>query len=185
MTYRDQAFVTTAGEPSTDQLSEYFERVGIDFSEGIPRWLSNRSQLSRARLVDAGREAKLKRGYVLTIDYGYTAERYYSLGSCEKVRYSATTAIAITAILLSILGSRILPRMWTLQRWKRKANELGLQNLGFTQQGLFLMALGLGDRLQKLSAPTDPTQLATGQTIQKMMMRREALAAAHQPHGSW
>ncbi|MFM7880982.1 MAG: class I SAM-dependent methyltransferase, partial [Microcystis panniformis] len=29
--------------------------------------------------------------------------------------------------------------------------KLGLKNLGFTQQGLFLMALGLGDRLSQLS----------------------------------
>jgi SAM-dependent MidA family methyltransferase len=34
---------------------------------------------------------------------------------------------------------------------QRQGDKLGLKNLGFTQQGLFLMALGLGDRLNELS----------------------------------
>ena len=35
---------------------------------------------------------------------------------------------------------------------QRQGELVNLQTIGFTQQGLFLMALGLGDRLQELSS---------------------------------
>ena len=52
----------------------------------------------------------------------------------------------------------------------------GLENLGFTQQALFLMALGLGDRLNELSNNQ-------GFSIQKVLRRREVLHSLIDPMG--
>ena len=65
---------------------------------------------------------------------------------------------------------------------EKKGDELGLTQLGFTQQGLFLMALGLGDRLSVLST-TQSAEAATAKDIQKIMMRREALQQLISPMG--
>jgi SAM-dependent MidA family methyltransferase len=60
---------------------------------------------------------------------------------------------------------------------ERQGERCGLQTVGFTQQGLFLMALGLGDRLSALSNPE------SGQPIQTILQRREALHALMDPMG--
>ena len=64
---------------------------------------------------------------------------------------------------------------------EKHGEEVGLQKLGFTQQGLFLMALGMGDRLSALSNPSE--QIASGQNIQQIMMRRDALQQLISPMG--
>ncbi|MEL6902265.1 MAG: SAM-dependent methyltransferase, partial [Cyanobacteria bacterium J06606_4] len=62
----------------------------------------------------------------------------------------------------------------------------GLKTVGFTQQALFLMALGLSDRLSALSQPSPeatPDQPATAQTIRAIMQRRETLQQLISPMG--
>ena len=66
---------------------------------------------------------------------------------------------------------------------ENRGREVGLEKIGFVQQGLFLMALGLGDHLTHLSNPITPDYKATGQTIQNIMMRREALQQLISPMG--
>jgi SAM-dependent MidA family methyltransferase len=55
------------------------------------------------------------------------------------------------------------------------SKSLGLETLGFTQQGLFLMSLGLGDRL---------TELSTGKfNVAEIFKRRDALHQLIDPTG--
>ena len=65
---------------------------------------------------------------------------------------------------------------------EKYGDEVGLTKIGFTQQGLFLMALGLGSRLSQLSNPQS-NQTATAKTIQAIMMRRDALQQLISPLG--
>ncbi|MEL6490535.1 MAG: SAM-dependent methyltransferase [Cyanobacteria bacterium J06621_3] len=181
VTHSDEGFTTTTGDLSTKQLAQYFENIGIDFAAGYED--GYRTEINLAALDWLSEvEAKLKRGYILTIDYGYTANRYYSPARREGTlqcyyhhSYHSNPFIHV--------GEQDITAHVDFTALENKGDELGLQKLGFVQQGLFLMALGLGDRLQKLSAPPDPTQPATGQTIQKVMMRREALQQLISPMG--
>jgi SAM-dependent MidA family methyltransferase len=59
-----------------------------------------------------------------------------------------------------------------LELW---GEELGLINLGLTSQGLFLMALGLGDRLNDLSSGKF--------NIQELLNRRDYLHQLIDPQG--
>lgn len=181
VTHSDSGFTTVIGDLSTDRLAQYFENVGIDVAVGYEDGYRTEVNLVAIDWLTK-LEAKLKHGYVLTIDYGYTAQRYYSPARREGTlqcyyRHSHHSDPFIH------VGEQDITAHVDFTALEKKGNELGLQNLGFTQQGLFLMALGLGDRLQKLSAPPDPTQPATGQTIQKVMMRREALQQLISPMG--
>ena len=77
---------------------------------------------------------------------------------------------------------------------ERQGELCGLRNVGFTQQGLFLMALGLGDRIAALSA-RDSDQgnaicasqqrfaIAKGQDVMKIMQRRQILHQLMDPMG--
>ena len=181
VTCADEGFSVVTADLSTDQLAQYFENIDIDFSAGYED--GYRTEVNLAALDWLTQvEATMKRGYILTIDYGYTAQRYYSPARREGTlqcyyRHSHHNDPFIH------VGEQDITAHVDFSALENKGDELGLQKLGFTQQGLFLMALGLGDRLQQLSAPTDPTQQVTGQTIQKIMMRREALQQLISPIG--
>jgi SAM-dependent MidA family methyltransferase len=57
--------------------------------------------------------------------------------------------------------------------------------VGFTQQGLFLMALGLGDRIAALSSTDNALgqAIAKAQDVMSIMQRREALHQLIDPMG--
>jgi SAM-dependent MidA family methyltransferase len=59
---------------------------------------------------------------------------------------------------------------------ERQGESCGLEKLGFTQQAMFLMALGLGDRIAALS--TTP-----GMDLSTMINRRQVLHEAIDPRG--
>ena len=166
------------GELSTPQLEQYFERVGIDvasYEEGY------RTEVNLAALDwIEGVGDRLKKGYLLTIDYGYTAQRYYSPARREGTlqcyyRHSHHSDPFIH------VGEQDITAHVNFTALENRGEEVGLQQVGFTQQGLFLMALGMGDRLSALSDPTD--QIASGQNIQQIMMRRDALQQLISPMG--
>jgi SAM-dependent MidA family methyltransferase len=70
-------FVEVTDTPSTPQLREYFDFVGIDLMSGAyPD--GYRSEVNLAALDWLKSVAnRLQRGFLLTIDYGYCADRYY------------------------------------------------------------------------------------------------------------
>ncbi|MDF5726749.1 MAG: class I SAM-dependent methyltransferase [Rhizonema sp. PD38] len=167
------SFVEVSGEPSTIQLTQYLDLVGINALSAYPDGF--RSEINLAALHWLGIVAnRLQRGYVLTIDYGYSASRYYnprrSQGTLQCYyqhqrhnnpyinvgRQDITTHVDFTA----------------LERW---GQSCGIDKVGFTQQGLFLMALGLGERLAMLSYTEQPTF--------QLLRRRDSLHQLLDPLG--
>jgi SAM-dependent MidA family methyltransferase len=111
---------------------------------------------------------------VLTIDYGYPATRYYhprrSQGTLQcyyQHRYHDNPYIKV--------GEQDITThvdFTALENWGKKC---GLNPVGWTQQGLFLMALGLGDRIAALSYQQ--------QSVSQLLKRREALHQLISPEG--
>jgi SAM-dependent MidA family methyltransferase len=120
---------------------------------------------------------KLQRGYLLTIDYGYPAHRYYNPRRREGTlqcyylhRYHNNPYINV--------GRQDLTAHVNFTALERQGELCGLDVVGFTQQALFLMALGLGDRIASLSAnDAEVFDLAT------FLRRREALHQLIDPMG--
>jgi SAM-dependent MidA family methyltransferase len=159
---------------STEKLTDYFNLVGIDLLQPeYPQGYRTEVNLQGLDWLETV-ATKLKRGYVLTIDYGYSAEKYYrparSQGTLQcyyqhrrhhnpyaNLGYQDITAhVDFTA--LELYG------------------ELhNLHKIGFTQQGLFLMALGLGDRLNELSSGKF--------SLPEVFKRRDALHQLIDPTG--
>lgn len=118
---------------------------------------------------------KLQKGYILTIDYGYPAHRYYlpsrTNGTLQCYYEHGRHNDPYWQIGLQDITSHV-----NFTALEKQAELIGLVNLGFTQQGLFLMALGLGDRLQELS--TNPNL-----SISDVFSRRETLHSLIDPMG--
>ena len=155
----EKGFTTVLADISIGQLADYFEFVGIDFRSGYAE--GYRTEVNLAALDWLAQiERKLKRGYLLTIDYGYTAQRYYSPARKEGTLQCYYQHSHHNDPFIHI-GEQDITAHVDFTALEKQGEKLGLEKLGFLQQGLFLMALGLGDRLATLAQP-DKAQPATG-----------------------
>nr|WP_290224998.1 class I SAM-dependent methyltransferase [Trichocoleus desertorum] len=172
-------FTEQLGELSTPELKEYFEWVGIPLLSGnYPEGYRTEVNLAALDWLKTVAD-RLQRGYLLTIDYGYPATRYYSPVRSEGTlqcyyqhRYHNNPYLYV--------GYQDITAHVDFTALERQGDRCGLQLVGLIQQGLFLMALGLGDRIAALSQ-TDLSQ--PGQSLQTLLSRREALHALASPMG--
>ncbi len=167
-------FVEVVGEPSTPRLAEYFDLVTVElpskaYADGY-RSEINLAALDWLRMV----AERLQHGYVLTIDYGYPASRYYSPRRSQGTLQCYYQHHRHDNPYINIGRQDITAHVefTALERW---GDHCGLQKVGFIQQGLFLMALGIGDRIAGLST--------TNQSIQQVLLRRDTLHQLIDPIG--
>ncbi|MEH2296560.1 class I SAM-dependent methyltransferase [Nostoc sp.] len=167
-------FVEVTGEPSTPQLAEYLDLVQIDFAQS-PYPDGYRSEINLAALDWLSIVAdRLQRGYVLTIDYGYPASRYYnprrSQGTLQCYYHHRFHDNPYINIGKQDITAHV--DFTALSRWGERCS---LEKVGFIQQGLFLMALGLGERIAALSEQQ--------QSLSQLLKRRDALHQLIDPTG--
>lgn len=138
------------GEISTNQIQDYFKLIGINlldkqYCNGYQTEV-NIAALNWIQTISK----KLKQGYLLTIDYGYSSIKYYhpqrsngTLKCYYQHRHHDNPYVN--------LGNQDITTHVDFTALEIQGELCGLQKLGFTKQALFLMALGLGDRLMALS----------------------------------
>jgi len=170
-------FVEVSGEVSTSKIAEYFDLVGIDLSASA---YTNgyRSEVNLAAISWITTVAeKLQRGYLLTIDYGYPAHRYYHPNRREGTLQCYYRHQHHNHPYLYV-GRQDLTAHVDFTALEKQGKLCGLRLVGLTQQGLFLMALGLGDRIAALS--TNYTEVLD---LAAFLRRREALHQLIDPMG--
>ena len=168
-------FVEVTGEPSTRKLVEYFDLVGIQLpSSAYPNGYSSEVNLAALDWLQMVAQ-RLQRGYLLTIDYGYPASRYYNQARSQGTLQCYYQHQRHNNPYINIGRQDITAHVdfTSLERWGERC---GLHQVGFTRQGLFLMALGMGDRLAALSSNT-------AQSVQLMLGRRDAVHQLIDPIG--
>jgi SAM-dependent MidA family methyltransferase len=177
-------FVEVTDTPSTPRLVEYFDFVGIDLMSGAYQD-GYRSEVNLAALDWLSTVAnRLRRGFLLTIDYGYSAQRYYlparhqgTLQCYYRHQHHDNPYLYV--------GHQDITAHVDFTALERQGELCGLRKVGFTQQGLFLMALGLGDRIAALSSTDNARGQATAkaQDVVTIMRRREVLHELMNPMG--
>jgi SAM-dependent MidA family methyltransferase len=165
-------FVEVAAAPSTSQLGEYFQLVEIEVEAYRDEYQSevNLAALEWLSLV----AERLQQGYVLTIDYGYPAHRYYNPQRSQGTLQCYWQHQRHNDPYINIGQQDITTHVdfTALEKW---GDRCGLTKIGFTQQALFLMALGLGQRIASLSW--------TQQPISQLLHRRDTLHQFLDPLG--
>ena len=164
------------GDLSTPELATYFDLIGIDLLSGAyPDGYRTEVNLAALDWLQTVSD-RLHRGYVLTIDYGYPAHRYYN-----PMRNQGTLQCYYQHSHHNnpyvYVGDQDITAHVDFTALERQGDRCGLQSVGLIQQGLFLMALGLGDRIAALSNPT------SNQSLQTVLSRRETLHALINPMG--
>ncbi|MDZ8068932.1 MAG: class I SAM-dependent methyltransferase [Nostoc sp. DedQUE08] len=168
------SFIEVTGEPSTPQLAEYLNLVEMNFTQSAyPDGYRSEINLAAGDWLSIVAD-RLQRGYVLTIDYGYPASRYYnprrSQGTLQCYYHHRFHDNPYINIGRQDITAHV--DFTALERWGQKCN---LKKVGFIQQGLFLMALGLGDRIAALSQQKQP--------LSQLLQHRDALHQLIDPTG--
>jgi SAM-dependent MidA family methyltransferase len=156
VTLRGETFAWTLGELTRPEIARYFEEIGLELAEGhiadvafdIVPWLRRVAAILRA-------------GYVVTIDYGDTADRLYGrahpMGTlrCFYRR-------RLVADPLSRVGEQDITASVDFTLLEYAGRTAGLDVLEFKSQREFLMELGLLERASMWlrSAPSSPEELA-------------------------
>lgn len=173
-----QPFTWSLGPLSTPALGQYFETLNIEFT-CPPYAIGFTTEVNLAASSWLAEVAqKLRRGYILTIDYGYEADRYYSPARSQGTLQCYTQHAHHDNPLINV-GQQDITAHVDFTTLTRQGEQCGLETLGQTQQGLFLMALGLGDRLQALSQLPGTDRA----TLRYALQQRETLHQLISPLG--
>jgi SAM-dependent MidA family methyltransferase len=167
-------FVETIGELSTDKLTEYWKLNQINLlADRYPD--RYRTEVNLAALIWLEHVSKkLQRGYVLSIDYGYTADRYYNPMRAQGTLQCYYQHGYHNDPYINI-GNQDLTAHVDFTAIQNQGELLGLHTVGFIQQGMFLMTLGLGERIAAISS--------SGGDVQSLLSRRQNLHQLIDPMG--
>ncbi len=140
----DGDFHDLAGRPSTARLENYFRGIDLESGQQVEASLS-----ALDWLASIGRS--LRRGFVITIDYGYRADQLYSplrRGGTMLCYYRHT----VSYDPYIRIGEQDITAHVNFSALIDKGAELGLKFEGLTTQVNFLLSLGLVDYVARAEA---------------------------------
>ncbi|MGA8897054.1 MAG: SAM-dependent methyltransferase, partial [Planktothrix agardhii] len=168
-------FKEIIAELSTEKITDYFKLIDIDLcSNSYPERYRTEVNLAALDWIKT-LVTKLNQGFILTIDYGYTAQRYYLASRKEGTLQCYYQHSHHNDPYLNI-GRQDITAHVNFTALQLYGKDWGIDGVGFTQQALFLMALGLGDRISALSQPSN-------YSISEILQRRECLHSLIDPMG--
>ncbi len=130
--------------PSTHAVLDYLNEFSIILTEGY------RTEIN-LRIKDWLRSVNeaLSEGFILTIDYGYPAWDYYNEYRNRGALLCYYKHQLVEDPYINI-GDQDITAHVNFSSVKKWGEDLGLKTLGFCQQGIFLISLGIDDIIQEL-----------------------------------
>ncbi len=144
---RAEWFAETLVAPSTPRLAAALATAQVALAAGQ----SGEINLAADEWLAAA-AARLARGVILTVDYGYQSAELYSPKRREGtfLCYYRHTALDDPYVRV---GAQDMTAHVDFGALERAGQRLGLDSLGFSTQGIFLGNLGLGDLLVATQRP--------------------------------
>jgi SAM-dependent MidA family methyltransferase len=134
--------------PVCDRLQQQIDRLDLAF-ETRTEFEINLCGLDWMREVASA----LRRGFVLTIDYGYPAETLYS-AKRPRGTFLCYHQQTVNEAPFERVGEQDMTAHVDFTSLARVGCEAGLALLGFTDQTHFLMGLGIAQRMEEEAAST-------------------------------
>jgi SAM-dependent MidA family methyltransferase len=160
-------FTWSLGPFSTPHLTEFLEQYSIKLAPrqiievnlAVDEWLE-------------GVSAKLKQGYVITIDYGAESSELYDPALRPHGTLRAFSKHGFVDDVLSIPGDYDITSSINWTQVKAAGERLGLQTVEFASQDKFLLHAGLLEVLQERSerALTDSEKLKLATDAREMIL---------------
>ena len=168
--WEEEHFTERLEVPSSPTLLSYFDRLGIQISRAPFDCEINLLALDWMRSVGAC----LKKGFVLTIDYGYPADQLY-----HPSRYRGTFLCyyqhTISENPYTHIGEQDMTSHIDFTALARAGEEVALHVVGFTDQTHFLMGLGIAQEMQ-----TAADRMHESEEAKKDFLAMKALMDPHQ-----
>jgi SAM-dependent MidA family methyltransferase len=169
VSYRDGRFEELSGPASTDRIAQYFADLGLWPGEGCLAEVD-------LRAIDwMAAAARLRRGFVLTFDYGYPAEELYAPWRRDGTllcfyRHNASDDP------YARIGKQDMTAHVDFTSLMRAGESHGLEVAGFTTQARFLTNLGIG-------AGVDAIARESPGALEEYYARRRAVQELIDPAG--
>ena len=152
VSWSGHGFIEIEAPPGTPALEQYFERLGVRLENGQQAEV-NLEAIDWMRQV----AACLRKGIVLTIDYGHTAADLYS-----PVRKAGTLLCYYRATVCGNpyvrVGQQDMTAHVDFTSLALTGQEVGLEVTGFTNQFHFLLGLGIESAFRGLDAESSDSE---------------------------
>lgn len=139
----ERGFFSLACDPEDARLQNYFNEYGAELEEGQEAEACQEALLWMDRVT-----AFLRRGYLLTVDYGYLAEQLYSPAR-RAGTLLAYRAHRVVENPLRDVGRQDLTAHVNFTALIRRGEENGWNAAALRTQTEFLLALGILERMQE------------------------------------
>jgi SAM-dependent MidA family methyltransferase len=168
----DDGLVLVEGPASTAELQQYLDRLGVSLEPG---WRVEINLRAVEWIRDVAR--RLRRGFVIVIDYGHEARELYSITHSagtltafarHTMAGPADTAGARRPAWLRDPGEQDLTAHVDFTSLRASAEAEGLTTLGFLDQTYFL--LGLVAAQDSLQNPENPANLKQSLALRTLLM---------------
>src|SRR3990172_8323247 len=163
---KDDIFTEGIDTLSSPEIEGYFERLGIELHEG-QRAEVNLRAVEWVKWV-AG---SLKKGFVVTIDYGYPAEELYAPDRSKGTLLCYHKHRVVEDPFINI-GEQDMTSHVDFTTLIKTGEGCGLMTAGFTDQMHFLFGLGIGKSIEEISekASTEADALSARLLIKNLIM---------------
>lgn len=128
--------------PSTPELKDYLDRLNLSFKQPLELEINLRAMDWIASVAQA-----MARGFVMTIDYGYPAQELYSVRR-PRGTFLCYYKHKVNENPYEHIGEQDMTSHVDFTSLARQGEVQGLKTIGFTNQGHFLMGLGIAQRME-------------------------------------
>jgi SAM-dependent MidA family methyltransferase len=139
-----EAFCWVEAEPCTSRLQEYFARPGFDLFEGQTAEVN----FEAADWIASAASA-LKRGYLITVDYGVEAMELYQAPHRTEGTLRAFHRHQFADDPLARPGEQDLTTSVDWTHIRRAGEDAGLRTVSFERQDQFLLRAGILEQLER------------------------------------
>ncbi|MFA5353040.1 MAG: SAM-dependent methyltransferase [Thermodesulfovibrionales bacterium] len=141
--------------PASQEVRDYLS----EFSGDLPGGYRTEANL-RVRDWLRDLSAVVTEGFILTIDYGYTASDYYS-EEHDRGTLLCYHRHTLNEDPYKNIGEQDITAHLNFSSLKKWGEELGFRTMGFCAQGTYLIALGIDEVITELyGASPDPFEIA-------------------------
>jgi SAM-dependent MidA family methyltransferase len=140
-------FTWVEREPTTPRLAAYFERVGISLAEGQIAEVNLDAEVWIASAVSV-----LKRGFLVSVDYGAEANELYSAPHRRGGTLRAFHRHQIMDDTLARPGEQDITTTVNWTSIRKTGSDHGLRTVALERQDQFLMRVGLLEQLELMTA---------------------------------
>jgi SAM-dependent MidA family methyltransferase len=148
-------------EPTTPQLAEHFSRLDIALAEGHFAEINLAAEEWLAKIA-----AILKRGYIVTVDYGAEAAELYQSTLRGEGTLRGFRAHQFATDVLARPGEQDLTTTVNWTQMRRAGEAAGLVNVSLERQDEFLLRAGLLEQLEsdsiRLASEAERMRLRVG-----------------------